>query len=62
MITLTVNSSIFTPSLSILKTLNLWERNTHTRKQLKTLSPQQLDDIGLTKKQAIKESRRPFWV
>ena len=62
MITLTVNSPIFVRGFSIIKTLNLWERNTHTRKQLKTLSPQQLNDIGLTKKQAIKESRRPFWL
>ena len=62
MITLTVNSTILSNGFSIINTLNRWERNAYTRKQLKTLSPQQLNDIGLTKKQAHKESRRPFWI
>ncbi|MCJ8313312.1 MAG: DUF1127 domain-containing protein [Saccharospirillaceae bacterium] len=61
MITLTLNQPILARGISILKTLNRWERNTYTRKQLKTLSAEQLNDIGVTKQQAIKESRRPFW-
>jgi len=60
MITLTVNSSIFTPSLSILKTLNLWERNANTRKQLKKLTPLQLEDIGLTKNRQPKKADNYF--
>lgn len=41
--------------------LMTWEETYRTRKALKHLTPEQLDDIALTKAQAMKEAKRPFW-
>lgn len=33
----------------------------HTRRQLLALDPAQLRDVGLTRFDAVREARRPFW-
>ncbi|WP_347902698.1 DUF1127 domain-containing protein [Pseudomonas purpurea] len=38
----------------------LWHR-LHTRKALLELTPEQLDDIGLSREQAREEGLKPFW-
>ena len=45
----------------ILTMVKRWWRNYRTRKQLDNLSEHLLEDIGLTKDQAYKESTRHFW-
>lgn len=32
-----------------------------TRRQLASLTDKQLNDVGITRKQAVIESRKPFW-
>ncbi len=39
-----------------------WSINWRTRKQLKTLNHDQLEDIGISSNKALKEARKPFWV
>lgn len=38
-----------------------WDETYRTRQALKRLTPDQLDDIALTKTQATQEAKRPFW-
>lgn len=38
-----------------------WDRYRRTRKELKTLDPHLLNDIGLTARAASIEARKPFW-
>jgi len=38
-----------------------WDKRSRTRNQLKSLSDQQLEDIGVTYAQARKEAARRFW-
>jgi len=41
--------------------LSKWATRRRTRLALSQLSPQQLDDVGLTPRAAFTESRRGFW-
>ncbi|SLN35800.1 hypothetical protein ROA7450_01683 [Roseovarius albus] len=41
--------------------ITLWSLRYSTRKQLQKLSPRQLDDIGLTPREAMIEYSKPFW-
>ncbi|MFY0991068.1 DUF1127 domain-containing protein [Halomonas sp. C05BenzN] len=38
-----------------------WNRLRHERHQLGELSDDLLRDIGLTRREALREARRPFW-
>ncbi|MEM9585272.1 MAG: hypothetical protein AAGA08_19360 [Pseudomonadota bacterium] len=38
-----------------------WDDAFRSRQTLKTLTPDQLRDVGLTKQQAMAEARRGFW-
>lgn len=39
----------------------VWRQRAETRRQLASLDPRLLQDIGLTKAQAQQESAKPFW-
>ncbi|EPC01246.1 hypothetical protein L861_11775 [Litchfieldella anticariensis FP35 = DSM 16096] len=41
--------------------LSRWRRLRHERRQLRELSDEMLRDIGLTREDVERESRRPFW-
>lgn len=43
------------------ETLKRWERNYRSRRQLLSLDAGQLKDIGLSRTDALKEGRLPFW-
>jgi len=50
--------------LILSKLTSYWRRyHTHyaTRRQLASLSDEQLDDVGISREQALLESRKPFW-
>lgn len=38
-----------------------WNQLRHERRQLAELSDDLLRDIGLTRREAVREARRPFW-
>ena len=42
-------------------TLRLWRERSRQRMHLSELSPQMLNDIGVSEKAARHEARRPFW-
>ena len=42
--------------------LEQWEQNYRSRKALLKLSDAQLEDIGLTRTDALEESQKPFWI
>lgn len=42
-------------------TIAFYSQRERTRSQLSRLSPEQLEDIGLTHQQAEKELKKPFW-
>lgn len=39
-----------------------WETRHKTRQNLRDMSPELLDDIGLTRAEAQREADKPFWV
>ena len=41
--------------------LRVWHRRGADRVRLATLSDRLLDDIGLSREQALAEARKPFW-
>lgn len=41
--------------------IGLYAQRSQTRKQLAKLSSAQLEDIGLSKAQALAEAKKPFW-
>ena len=41
--------------------LHLWWQRARQRRQLAELSEGQLDDIGVTREQALAEAAKPFW-
>ena len=43
------------------KLLVLWQQRFRQRKSLMDLSNELLDDIGLTREQALIEGNKPFW-
>ena len=48
--------------LAGLRTLLLvWLQRARQRQQLAELSDRQLEDIGISRAQAIEEARKPFW-
>ena len=42
-------------------TLRSWRQRASTRRALRNLSPAGLDDIGLSRQEALNESYKPFW-
>ncbi len=47
--------------IALATTLLTWEQRHRTRRVLRNLTSAELLDIGLTRKQASRESRRIFW-
>ncbi|MCG9785947.1 DUF1127 domain-containing protein [Vibrio barjaei] len=45
----------------ILTYVRQWRQNQRTRKVLSEMPDHLLEDIGVTRDQANRESRRPFW-
>lgn len=48
--------------LPLIATVRRWRINYYSRKALLMLDHHQLNDIGITGSQAMKEGRKPFWV
>lgn len=46
---------------AIWRTLIRWQRRAEYRCKLETMDGRLLDDIGLTRAQAMAEARKPFW-
>lgn len=49
------------PLSRILGTLHLWQTRARQRAALGVLDDRLLEDVGLTRAQALDESRKPFW-
>ena len=47
--------------LELLQLFSLYQHRARTRQALLQLNSSQLEDIGLTREQAIDEASRPFW-
>ncbi len=45
----------------VLKTLNEWQRRRTCRIRLSNLNDRMLRDIGFTREEALRETRKPFW-
>jgi uncharacterized protein YjiS (DUF1127 family) len=45
----------------LLRVIQVWQRNSHTRRHLKHLSDDMLKDIGLTRSDVAKECAKPFY-
>ncbi|MFC3103073.1 DUF1127 domain-containing protein [Salinisphaera aquimarina] len=45
----------------LVETLRYYRSRRHTRRQLRVLEDRLLDDIGVSKSDARRESRKPFW-
>ena len=56
---LNFNASVFKRAL--VQRLKRWYINYRTRKQLAELDHHQLQDIGLSRSDAISEVNKPFW-
>ena len=54
------NHSVSNPQ-KLTKLLNRWKRNISTRHKLLEMDDDRLADIGVDRKTAIIESRKPFW-
>ena len=48
-------------ALKVAVVLTVWSTRKRTRKQLAHLDDHMLRDIGLDRKAALREARRPFW-
>ena len=46
----------------IIVAVRRWQINYYSRKALLQLDQHQLNDIGISDSQAMKEGRKPFWV
>ncbi|WP_415903463.1 DUF1127 domain-containing protein [Neptuniibacter sp. QD29_5] len=60
-----IRNSYLLPTIDLHKlacTLKQWRQNYRTRNALFELSDGQLKDIGLSRVQAHKEARKPFWI
>ena len=58
----TVQGDVVRPAVAAgLKTLKLWRSRARQRKHLARLTPQQLDDIGISISEAITEAAKPMW-
>ena len=47
--------------LAGLETLKLWRSRARQRQHLARLTPEQLDDIGISVSEAIAEAAKPMW-
>jgi uncharacterized protein YjiS (DUF1127 family) len=45
----------------LLDTLLEWQRRTNSRRELLTLDRRLLDDIGISRIDALREGGKPFW-
>ena len=41
--------------------LALWHQRATERSRLRNLSPHQLEDIGISRAEALREANKPFW-
>jgi len=48
-------------SVAVALAVTKWDRNFRTRRHLKSLSPEQLDDVGVDRLSAHREAEKPFW-
>ena len=46
----------------VFKTLLMWHERASTRARLRELDARFLEDVGLSRKDALKEARKPFWM
>ena len=44
-----------------IKTVGLWSARARQRRELAALPYEFLDDIGITREEALREARKPFW-
>jgi uncharacterized protein YjiS (DUF1127 family) len=58
----TLASAVFNVPHQILSMLRMWNQRATTRASLANLDAQFLQDVGLSAKQAYKETRKPFWI
>jgi len=59
-----VRNSFLSPVISIsgsYKLIQLWMRRSSTRSQLKRLSGEQLLDVGISREDAMNETKKAFW-
>jgi uncharacterized protein YjiS (DUF1127 family) len=50
-----------TPASRFFKTVDTWRKRSRTRAQLATVSAHSLQDIGISRIDALIESNKPFW-
>ena len=54
--------SLFAAEVLRMATANKrWIHRAQTRRKLKALDPRLLNDVGITRAQALEEARKPFW-
>ncbi len=58
----TLTRVVFKAPLQILSTLRMWNQRATTRASLRNLDRRFLEDVGLSSKEASRESRKPFWI
>ncbi len=51
----------WTPAVVIRQQLRRWHQNWRTRRQLSALGAHELQDIGLSRSEALEEASKPFW-
>ena len=47
--------------VSVFDLLKLWNRRFTERQAMKALEPHQLEDIGVTREQMLREANKPVW-
>ncbi len=57
--TLSIKTAVI--AFPVVATIAHWRQNYKTRQALAKLSIEQLNDIGVTQKQALAEIEKPFW-
>ena len=50
------------PKTTVFSILVMWNRRIEQRRQLAQLSDALLEDVGMTRAEAERESKRPFWM
>lgn len=53
--------SLRASAATLVKAAKLWRSRARQRKHLLALSVDQLQDVGITREAALKESAKPFW-
>jgi len=46
---------------TVVATFRCWQDRWNGRRDLEELEPRLLDDIGISREQALREARKPFW-